>query len=260
MPDRIEAFRFGPAERALFGVYHPAGEAPQAAVLMCPPLLHEHVRSHRFFAGLARMLTTAGVACLRFDYHGTGDADGESAAFRPARVGEDLAHAAGELRTRADGAPLILMGVRASALFARAHAADLYASALWLWQPVFDAAGYLRELEALDAAERSSRLRYPFTGRGPGAEPDEVVGFGLAPGFGGELCAYDGTVMPEGVPVAWLDDVDALQSLGTDVDAAIPLPAAVTGWTGQIELESLVPVRAAQPAVDVLLSDMAMWA
>lgn len=260
MPDRIEAFRFGPAERALFGVYHPADDAPQAAVLMCPPLLHEHVRSHRFFAGLARMLAAAGVACLRFDYHGTGDADGGSAAFRPARVGEDLAHAADELRARADGAPLILMGVRASALFARAHATDLYASALWLWQPVLDAAAYLRELEALDAAERTSRLRYPFVGHGPDAEPHELVGFRLAPGFGEELRAYDGVAMPEGVPVAWLDEADALQRIDVDVDAAIPLPAAVTGWTGQVELESMLPVRAAQQALDVLLSDMATWA
>ena len=260
MADRIEAFRFGPPDRALFGVHHDAGAAPRAAVLLCPPLLHEHVRSHRFFAGLAELLAGEGIACLRFDYHGTGDADGDSTAFLPSRAGEDLAHAAEALRARSHGAPLVVLAVRASALFARAHAADLYASALWLWQPVLDVDAYLRELEALDAAERASRLRYPFTRGGPAAEPGELMGVALAEGFRGELRALDGVAMPDAVPVAWLDDAATLRLGGMRADARIPLPQPVVDWIGQVELKGLVPVRAAREAVDVLLSELEGWA
>ncbi|TDK28518.1 hypothetical protein E2F46_01105 [Luteimonas aestuarii] len=259
MSERIDAFRFGPVSRALFGVYHHV-DAPRAAVLLCPPLLHEHVRSHRLFAGLASLLAADGLCCLRFDYHGTGDADGDSTAFDPARVGEDLAHAAEALRSRSDGAPLIVLAVRASALFARAHAAELYASAVWLWQPVLDAAGYLHQLEMLDAGERSSGKRYPFARPGPVREAGELAGFATNAGFRDALRAYDGHDWPDGVPVAWLDDADALQRATTAVDAQVVLPTSITGWAGQVELEGLLPARDAREAVDVLLSDLEAWA
>src|SRR5690606_33892295 len=62
-----EPFFFGPPERRLFGVYHaPCGKA-RACVLLCPPLLHEQMRSYRFFAGVAGELAASGLACLRFD-------------------------------------------------------------------------------------------------------------------------------------------------------------------------------------------------
>lgn len=258
MTARIETFRFGPPGRALSGVFH-AVDAPSAAVLLCPPLLHEHVRSHRLFAGLAGLFAEQGVCCLRFDYPGTGDADGDSAAFDPARAGEDLARAAEALRARSGGAPVIVLAVRASALFARAHAADLYASALWLWQPVLDAAAYLQQLDMLDAAERGSRKRYPFTRTGPVREPNEIAGFDTHPGFRDALRAYDGVEWPEGLPLAWLDDAAALRHIGVDAER-VALPSSLTGWTAQVELEALLPVRDAREAVDVLLSDLGAWA
>lgn len=259
MADRIEAFHFGPAERRLFGVFHAASDVPMASVLICPPLLHEHARSYRFFAGVAGLLAESGLACLRFDYHGTGDADGDSDAFDPLRAGEDIAHAADALRERADGAPVILMGVRASALLARACAADIYAASLWLWQPVLDAAAHLGELDALDAAERGSRLRYPFVLQGPPAEADELMGFVLSPGFREGLLSMGGRGTDAGLPVAMLDHAEALPGHG-DADARIVLPDFATDWVGQVELEGLIQPRAVREVVDMLVADLAVWA
>src|SRR5690554_4364261 len=259
MADRIDAFHFGLPERQLFGVFHPAHGVTRAVVLMCPPLLHEQVRSYRFFAGVATLLAESGLACLRFDYFGTGDSGGDSAGFRPAQAGQDIMQAAATLRERADGAPLILMGIRASALLAAAQAADVYASALWLWQPVRDAVAYLDELDALDAAERSSRLRYPLLEEGPAAEPHELMGFVLAPSFRDELASLGTGVPTDGCPVAVLDAADAWP--GTrPTEARITLPPAVTDWVGQVEMGGLVPVGAARDAVRMLVGDLSTWA
>jgi hypothetical protein len=257
--DRIEAFHFGSPGRRLFGVFHNTPDAPQAAVLMCPPLLHEYARSYRFFAGVAGLFSDAGLACLRFDYHGTGDADGDSDAFDPLRARDDIACAAEALRERTDGAPLILLGIRASAMLARACAWDIYASSLWLWQPVLDAKSYLDELEALDASERGSRLRYPFVHRGPPAEKDELLGFALAPGFREGLETVAATGVDPGMPVAILDRADRLAEHGEAV-VTIELDEPVTDWIGQVEMEGLVPLRPAGKVVDMLVADLERWA
>lgn len=259
MGERIEGFHFGPPDRRLFGVFHAAAETPQAAVLMCPPLLHEYARSYRFFAGVAGLLADAGLACLRFDYHGTGDADGDSEAFDPMRARDDIASAAEALRERTDGAPLILMGIRASAMLARACASDIYASSLWLWQPVLDAAAYLGELDALDAAERGSRLRYPLARRGPPAQENELMGFVLAPGFREGLHSVAAAGADPGLPVAVLDRADRLAA-HDGATAAIELAGPVTDWTGQVEMEGLVPLRPAGTVVDMLVADLEQWA
>lgn len=252
-----QPFLFGPPERRLFGVFHPARGETRAIALACPPLLHEHVRSYRFFAGIADMLSEAGVACLRFDYHGTGDSGGDTTDFSPARVGDDIALAAAALRERAGAAPLALLGVRASALFARAHAGDVGAEALWLWQPVSDVGAYLDELDALDAGERGSRIRYPFTSRGPRAESNELLGFALAPGFREELQALGKRAPVPDMPTIVLDAAGADPAGEASM---VALPASVVDWPGQVELEGLIQPRAARPAIDALLSGLTMRA
>lgn len=242
-------FHFGPADRRLFGIYHPPQGNPRGAVLMCPPLLHEHQRSYRFFAGIAAQLAAAGLACMRFDYHGTGDSPGTSDRFRPALAPREIAHAARALRERAGEVPLALMGIRASAMLATAAADEAGADALWFWQPVFDAGGYLRALDALDAAERRSRERYPFRGRGPEAMPDELAGFVLAPGFREELMAMPGLPETGGRPcVAVVEDGAPLPEGFT----RIGLSAELSAWTSQVEIQGLIPLRAAAGVVAAL--------
>lgn len=257
------AFHFGPDDRRLFGVFHPADGFAQAAVLLCPPLLHELQRSYRFFAGVAGLLAGSGLACLRFDYFGTGDSAGESTAFHPSSVRTDLLLAAEALRARTDGAPLILLGVRASALFARAHAADVHASAVWLWQPVLDADGYLDELDALDARERASRERYPLRRGRPAPLPGERVGTVLPPTFAEELRAVARAPEQAGsdafpLPVAVLD-CGGPGRHPVAASAHVPLPDVLAGWVAEVELDGVLPLRAARSAVDMLAADLVQW-
>ena len=67
----------------LFGIFTPpAPDAPEAGV--CVVLL-TRPRSHRnrMWVEGARRLACKGFACFRFDYHGTGDSEGDSAELDP---------------------------------------------------------------------------------------------------------------------------------------------------------------------------------
>ena len=63
---------------ALFGVYHPpTSPTPRdAALLVCPPIAHEHTRAHRAIQILCDSAARAGFSALRFDYSGVGDSAG----------------------------------------------------------------------------------------------------------------------------------------------------------------------------------------
>jgi alpha/beta superfamily hydrolase len=68
---------------ALYGIFTPPdpGVPPtgRCAVLFTRPRLHRN----RMWVEAARRLATAGFACFRFDYHGTGDSEGASAFLDP---------------------------------------------------------------------------------------------------------------------------------------------------------------------------------
>lgn len=248
---------FGPAERRLFGVFHPADGPAKALVLMCPPLLHEQARSYRFFSQMAVQLAGAGLACLRFDYFGTGDSEGDDGAFLPDDTRHDLATAAAELRACAGDAPLILLAVRGSALLAYRDAHAIGASALWLWQPVVDGDAYVRTLQARDRAERNSRYRYPLLRREAHSSPHDLMGFALAAGFAPQLAALRVGEAPAGVKVAVLDTRDALDN--TPADLRVAIPPAVGTWVEEIDLEGLIPLRDARTSLEALVSDIPRW-
>ena len=75
----MEPFYFGKSPRALFGVYHPpkAGMTRKTGVVLCYPMGHEYVYSHRAFLRLAMLLSSAGFHVLRFDFYGCGDSEGD---------------------------------------------------------------------------------------------------------------------------------------------------------------------------------------
>jgi uncharacterized protein len=61
----------------VFAALHNPSPPPTKAVVICNPLGEEKLWAHRVFVSLARALSSAGIAALRFDYRGEGDSDRE---------------------------------------------------------------------------------------------------------------------------------------------------------------------------------------
>jgi len=130
-------FRFG-GDRDLFGAFHAADEAAGAdlAVVLCAPFAEEKKCSYRTFVQAARTFAAAGVPCLRFDYFGTGDSEGEFRDFSPLRAVRDIGAAAGRAREMAGVSRVALLGLRLGGALALAAARDSSADRVILWQPV----------------------------------------------------------------------------------------------------------------------------
>lgn len=150
----MNPFFFGDSSRRLFGIYHPPrGRSERRhGVVLCSPFGQEYMRSHRAFRQLANLLSRAGFHVFRFDYHGTGDSDGESfeASFKdwPADVGRAI----DELEDNADVERVSLVGLRLGAAMAALAArgrGDV--ERLVLWDPVVRGSAYLEEVLAGDA-------------------------------------------------------------------------------------------------------------
>ncbi len=129
------SFKFG-ANAELFGVYHPAAGAARMGVVFCAPFAEEKKCSYRTFHRAAQAFASSGVACLRFDYFGTGDSDGQFTDFSPSRAIDDIVAAADELRSRSGVSDAALLGLRLGGTMALAAAARARAASVVLWQPV----------------------------------------------------------------------------------------------------------------------------
>lgn len=145
-------FYFGPAGDSLFGWYHQpkAAEPRQTGVVICPPIGHEYVHSHRSLRHLADHLAAAGFPTLRFDYHGSGDSSGLNQD--PGRVGawlESIRQAVAALKEQSGCKDIGLLGLRMGATFAGMIAAEIDVSQLVLWEPCVQGRRFVRELKAL---------------------------------------------------------------------------------------------------------------
>lgn len=172
--------RFGHLASSLYGVFHPSGlrHAPPRAVLLCNPFGQEAVRIHRFLRTLADQLARAGVACLRFDYHASGESLGEDHAADLDRWVEDVLAADALLRQRSEALEVDWLAPRlAGALAVRASVlAPQAPQQLVLWEPVVSGAPYVDHLLAVHA---SAVADLPDFGELAGAE--EILGFGVSP-------------------------------------------------------------------------------
>ena len=148
--------RFGRPESSLYGVFHPGSlrNARPRAVLFCNPFGQEAVRIHRLFCVLADRLARAGIACLRFDYHASGDSLGDDHEADLDRWVQDLLAADALLRQRAGVQEVDWFAPRlASALAVRASVqASQLPQQLVLWEPVISGARYVDHLLAVHAA------------------------------------------------------------------------------------------------------------
>jgi hypothetical protein len=142
-----EEVRFlGQRGRRLFGVTHlPAGE-PRGAVVICSPVLLEHMRSYRREVTLARGLAASGIAVQRFHYQGEGHSEGDPRGLTVERMVADARVAAAALLDVVGTMPVSWVGTRLGALPASAAAASWPAEPLVLWDAVLDPRSYLDEL------------------------------------------------------------------------------------------------------------------
>jgi pimeloyl-ACP methyl ester carboxylesterase len=117
-------------------------------VLLCHPWGPEYIHAYRAVRQLAKLLSAAGLHVMRFDYYGTGDSAGDSAAGDPAAWGQDIRAALAELRDMAETARVSLVGLRLGASLAAEVAAQPESAieSLVLWDPVISGADYLAGL------------------------------------------------------------------------------------------------------------------
>jgi hypothetical protein len=181
--------RVGAVGRQLFMAYHPAsGEVRRStAVLLCNPFGHESLRAHRVYRVLAERLARSGRPALRFDYHGTGDSDGDDIE---ADIGEwqaDILRADAELRSRSGCSGTAWLGMRMGANLAlrATTSTSTPPRGLVLWEPIADGRAYLDELRTghMRYLEREFNQRWSrlagAAGRPAAGPEDEALGFPL---------------------------------------------------------------------------------
>ena len=145
-------FYFGKPESRLFGCYHEPSLAwrRECAIVICQPVGHEYINSHRALRQLASTLTSAGYPVLRFDYYACGDSAGEALDGTVAHWTQDVLTAISEIRSRTNLRRICLIGLRLGATLATLAAArqdDI--ESLVLWDPVIKGNIYLEELHLL---------------------------------------------------------------------------------------------------------------
>jgi len=206
-------FLFGPPQRRLFGMFHPAdtrkGAAP-FAVLLCNPFGHEALRSHRFYRLMAERLSRQGVAVLRFDYHGTGDSPGEDEDGDLAGWAQDICEAHRELLRRAGVLQVRWFGARLGASLAlrAARAATPRVQRLVLWDTVLEGRAYLEELGRAQVKELEEGHIIPDPSwrralqHDPLAWSGESLGFAISPLLREQLLALSTDSLPDMEPAA----------------------------------------------------------
>jgi uncharacterized protein len=168
---------FGDSASPLFGVYHAPSEEirRQTAVLICPPFMHENIRTHRLLRQVALRLVREGFPVLRFDFFGEGDSSGDGGEGDGARWVDDVGMAAEELMGTSGVANVALLGLRLGAsVAALAAAKGLETDRIVLWDPVLEGVPYLDSLEAMHQKmlRNGTRFLNPRT-----SSPEELLGF-----------------------------------------------------------------------------------
>lgn len=130
----------------LYYVHHRASGAKRGGVVIAPPFASERSDSYLTCARWARQLSAAGFDSLRFDYRGIGESTGDFRKLTLADRREDLRACAEFLDARIDGAPLILHGMRLSAIFASELFAAGIGDGLLMWAPPSSAYDHLYEV------------------------------------------------------------------------------------------------------------------
>jgi len=192
LAEKVVPFYFGSPNKLLFGCYHePTSERRRnCAVVVCQPVGHEYINSHRALRQLAARLCDAGFPVLRFDYYGCGDSSGSREDGTILQWLEDISTAISEVRRRMAVVQVCLIGLRLGgtlAMNAAAERTDL--ESMILWDPVVSGKGYLHGLLRLQKEMLRFRPK-PSTAQEPQGYLD-VLGFPLSRSFRAELEKID---------------------------------------------------------------------
>jgi uncharacterized protein len=192
LAEKVVPFYFGSPDKLLFGCYHePTLErCRKCAVVICQPMGHEYINSHRALRQLAARLCDAGFPVLRFDYYGCGDSSGSREDGTILQWLEDISTAISEVRRRMAVLQVCLIGLRLGgtlAMNAAAERADL--ESMVLWDPVVNGKGYLLGLLRLQKEMLRFRPK-PSTAQEPQGYLD-VLGFPLSRFLRAELEKID---------------------------------------------------------------------
>jgi pimeloyl-ACP methyl ester carboxylesterase len=195
--------QFGPDGQQRLGIYHAprASVATDSAVVLCPPIGQEYMRTHRPFRQLALALADSGLHVLRFDYHGTGDSAGRTGDGSLETWIDDIPLAAAELADISGATRLTLVGLRTGALLAAAACMRSVPAAerLVLWDPVVAGRDYLAEQLSMHAA--LARTMRPV----PPVPSDEILGYPYPGPLRWALSALDLVALAGSLPTARVD-------------------------------------------------------
>lgn len=177
---------FGDSDAPLFGVLHPPSSVGGSsssernhAVLLCPPIGQEYVRSHWAMRQIALALAKAGFHCFRFDWFGVGDSAGDLRDATLHRWAQDAVTAATELRDSTGVSRLSVLGLRLGGTIAAMAAKRIKPAAIVLWDPVTDGPSYLGQLRSLHESMVADSNRYWNRGLPRHRPATELVGFDL---------------------------------------------------------------------------------
>ncbi len=133
-------------------VHKPRQDADQkdCVVVICNPLGHEYIHTHRTVLHLADQLAHDRFPTIRFDYAGTGDSTGND--FNPDRLGawqRSIKTVISHAKTMSGCSKICLIGIRMGALLAALVASESDVSCLVLFNPCVDGRHYVKEMKAL---------------------------------------------------------------------------------------------------------------
>ncbi len=145
---------FGQPESPLFGVYHAArgrNKSGVRAVVICPPIGQEYIRTHWGLRLLASQLARAGVHVLRFDYHGIGDSTGTVEQVDALDVWkQNIKDAIDHVKQISNAETVMLIGQRFGGTLAAEVASERTdVNSVVLWEPIADGNEYLESLRKM---------------------------------------------------------------------------------------------------------------
>ncbi len=190
---------FGSGTAQKFAALHrPApGDNQAPAVLLCSPFGEEAIRIHRSFRILSEKLAQAGCHVLRFDYRGAGDSAGDDGDLSLASMAADIRDAHEELMDISATRRVVWVGLRlgaAAALNAAMEKKTAGLVKLILWDPVFDGAAHLAELDAMHIGYLADSFDAPVNTikRQVGStQGEEALGFHLSKDLRDQLAALN---------------------------------------------------------------------